>query len=101
MATDQTPAGSARIIKTARQAVTLTAGQQLVQDVLWPTPFTDDNYTVSIAVEYPLLAAETVGNAIVESFVKKADHSGISVDVENEDSSNPIDLIIHATAIHD
>jgi hypothetical protein len=101
VATDQTPPGAARIVKTARSAVTLTAGQQLVHDVLWPTPFTDDAYTVSLGIEYPALDAPTVGNAIVESFVRKADHSGISVDVENADSSNPIDVVIHATAIHD
>lgn len=99
--TDQTPPGSARIVKTARTALTLTASQQLVADVLWPSPFTDDAYTVAISVEYPALATPTIGNAIIVSFKKKTDHSGISCDVENADGTNPINVVIHATAIHD
>jgi|SRR5579871_1033468 len=101
MATDQTAPGAARIFKTARVAVHLIASQQSIVDVLWPTPFTDDSYTVSVAVEYPALAGPTVGNAVIGSFVRKTDHSGISVDVENADSSNPIDVVLHAMAVHD
>ena len=101
MATDRTSPGAARIVKSARAAFTLTASQQLIADVLWPSPFTDDAYTVSLAIEYPALATPTIGNAVVESFVRKTDHSGISVDIENGDATNPIDVVIHAVAIHD
>lgn len=101
MATDQVPAGVSRITKTARVAVHLTSQQQLIADVLWPSPFVDDNYTVLITVEYPNLTTPTIGNATILSFVKKPDHSGISVDVENGDAANPIDVIVHAVAIHD
>lgn len=100
MATDQQTAGTARIVKTARLAQNLLASQQVIVDVLWPSPFTDENYTVSLSVEYPALAAPTVGNAFVTSFKRKPDHSGISCDVENVDT-NPIDVVVHAIAFHD
>jgi hypothetical protein len=101
MATDQTSPGAARIVKTARSAQHLNLGEQKNVDVLWPTAFTDDNYSVSISVEYPLLATPTIGNAVVLAFKKITDHSGITCDVENGDAANPIDVVIHATAIHD
>lgn len=102
MATDQVPAGVSRIVKTARSApITLTSGEQTIVDVLWPSPFVDDNYTVHISLELPTLDQTLVSYAQVYTFRKKADHSGISVDVESFDPSASLNVIIHATATHD
>lgn len=99
MATDQTPAGSARVVKTKRLSHIVTADDLTAGfvplDMVWDTPFVDDNYTVVVGIEVPgLISTEftfSFATRTKEKVTALCDIVGTVGDA----------FVLHAIAIHD
>ena len=100
MATDQTPPGAARIVKTKRvqyvvQAADVTAAK-VELDAVWDTPFVDLNYTSDQNVE--AVAPALAENYYVGGFTKDA--SKVTVMVGVSGSAGDV-IVLHAHAVRD
>lgn len=100
MATDQTPPGAARIVKTKRlqyvvQAADVTA-TVIDVDVPWDTPFVDLNYSASVSVE--AVAPALAKNYFVGGFSR--DVNKLTVSLEVSGAADDV-VILHAHAVRD
>lgn len=102
MATDQTPAGSARITKTKRVQYSVIAGDITATfvtiDVPWDSPFTDTNYTCDQNVEV-VSPADPNGYA-VKGFTKFVDKVSVTIGFGAAAAATDV-IIVHAHAIKD
>lgn len=102
MATDQTPPGAARIVKTKRvqyaiQAADVTAS--LVNlEADFDTPFVDSNYTVTVSVE--AVSPAVPNNYFVGGFSRTPSKITAAVEVGGTAAAGDV-VILHVHAVRD
>lgn|GEM_PF-4593857 len=102
MATDQTPPGAARIVKTKRvqyivQASDVTANKVNL-DAVWDTPFVDLNYTTDQNVE--ALAPAVAENYYVGGFSRDATKVTVLIGIGGTAAEGDV-IVLHAHGIRD
>jgi hypothetical protein len=105
---DKTPAGVARILKTARAQYTVTSdditNQTVLIDVPWDVPFLDTNYTCTVSLEgVSLIGLGDPGVQLafysITGFLKAADK--VQAEVQLGQGVAGSIIAIHAMAHHD
>jgi len=102
---DDTPAGSAHIVKPARAQYELTAADfangRFTVDLVWKTPFGDTNYSVAVGLEV-IPPADPTKYSIV-SFVSTLDKITVNCLTTTAAPGDPYGDVVrlHAIAIHD
>lgn len=102
MATDQTPPGAARIVKTKRLQYVVQSADVIALrvdvDVPWDTPFTDLNYTADQNVE--VIAPAVADNYAVNGFTRDVNKVTVAVLIGGTAAAGDV-IVVHSHAIHD